>query len=176
MLTPDSSKARGFSLIEMVLIFALIAVATSMTLVSFDMLGASGRSEPPERVAMQAIRQARIAAITEKAWTFLSWNEEARSFEITTQDGGIIQTIPVERMVSASEDNLQVSFESIEPEFEGSPPFDFRQSGSIELDKIAFSPQRVSTPFTIKIIDGDIEFTRSIDPFSSLAIEPEEAR
>ncbi|MGB0369778.1 MAG: pilus assembly FimT family protein [Opitutales bacterium] len=167
-------RVRGFSLIEIVLVFALISVATAMTVVSFDMLGDSGQSEPPENVALQAIRTARIAAISEQEWTYLSWNAENRAFEISTLNGGVIEKIVLERNIPVDQDELEVMFQSVPSEFHERTPFDFRQRGENELKRVAFSPQRVSTPFILNIKDGSIEFTRTIDPFSSLPIAPEE--
>ena len=167
---------RGFSLIEMVLIFALLGVATVMTVISFDGLSESGDSEPPERTALHAIRKARIAAINEQAWTYLSWNKETRAFDISTLESGVVESIEVQRSVPIEQDNLEIRFRSVPPEFEGNAPFAFRQSEDVELERVTFSPQRVSTPFILEVEDGDIEYSRTIDPFSSLPIEPEEER
>lgn len=169
---PD--RQSGFSLIEIVLVFALIGVATAMTIVSFDMLGGSGESQPPERTAFEAIRNARMTAIQEQAWTYLSWDKASRAFEISTLEGGIIHKLPVERNVPIEQDPLEVSFESVPSDFHGRRPFEFRGDDGVSMNRIAFSPQRVSTPFILKIVDGSIEYTRTIDPFSSLPIEPEE--
>ncbi|MEM7671788.1 MAG: type II secretion system protein [Verrucomicrobiota bacterium] len=168
-------EVRGFSLIEIVLVFALIGVATAVTIVNFDMLGESGNSEPPENVALHAIRTARIAAISEQEWTYLSWNKEERAFEISTLNGNVVEKIVVERGVSANEDPLEVIFESPASEFHNRTPFEFRQDVGSPLKRIAFSPQRASTPFILRILDGSIEYSRRIDPFSSLPIQPEEA-
>ena len=132
------------------------------------------RSEPPENLALHAIRAARIAAISEQEWTYLSWNTEKRSFDISTLGGGVVESIEVKRNIPINEDNLEVIFESMPSEFHDRAPFEFRSRSETALKRIAFSPQRVSTPFILKIIDGDIEFERTIDPFSSLPIEPEE--
>ena len=169
----EAKDCSGFSLIEVLLVFALVAVALAVTVVNFDVFDSSGTAEPPEKVALGAIRQARMAAITQQEWTYLSWNAEERSFDISTLSGGVVESIPMERGVSAEQDNLEVTFAGVPNEFNGRTPFNFRQNEESVLKRVAFSPQRVSNPFILKINDGDIEFEQAIDPFSSMPIVEE---
>ena len=167
-------RTSGFSLIEILLVFALVAIGLAVTVVNFDVFETSGRSEPPEKIALGAIREARMAAIVAQEWTYLTWDAEKRSFDISTLAGGTIQSFPVERGVDAAADNLEVIFETIPSAFNGRTPFNFRQNNTSTLERVAFSPQRVSNPFILKVNDGDIAFEQRIDPFSSMPIAEEE--
>lgn len=161
---------RGFTLVEILLVFALIGVAAAVTLVSFDMLGRSGESEPPEKALIRAIKEARLAAITEREWTYLRYNEAARSFDIEDSRGNTLHSLELDRVLPADQDPLRITFQGKKQETVGSFPVR-PQETDLSLDRVAFSPQRVSAPFSARIEDGDIDLTIQIDAFSALPVE-----
>ncbi len=73
-------RDRGFTLLEMLLAIALLAVAASVFLVSVESLGRSSPADEFEGAFWRATAQARELAMASRRTVELRWDEEARSF------------------------------------------------------------------------------------------------
>lgn len=162
---------RGFTLMEVILVFSLIAIAAAVTLVSFEGLRGSGSGEPPEKVIFTAVQEARIWTLHSRDWTYLSYDPGQQAFLIQNADGRTLSLVELDRPLSGDIDPLTITFTARAPEIHGSfgsltPP-----NSDTPLERVAFSPQRVSAPFNAFIQDGNIETLISFDPFSAMPME-----
>ncbi|MFT3829539.1 MAG: prepilin-type N-terminal cleavage/methylation domain-containing protein [Opitutaceae bacterium] len=76
-------RRRGFTLFEVLLVIALIAVAGTMFLVSVESLGRSSPADEFEGAFWRALAQGRERALATRRTVELRWNEEARVFVLS---------------------------------------------------------------------------------------------
>lgn len=74
------ARRRGFTLFEALLVIALMAVATTMFLVSVESLGRSSPADELEGAFWRATAQARELALSSRRTVELRWDEEGRVF------------------------------------------------------------------------------------------------
>ena len=162
---------RGFTLVEILLVFALVGIAIALTLMSFSTFDADWESEPPEKLLIRAVKSARLAAIKQRDWTYLRYDATEQAFIIENKSGSSLDVVALDRPISADRDNLQIIFQMRAAETIGSFPvrLDF---GETVFNRIAFSPQRVTAPISARILAGDIDLTIEIAAFSALPKEP----
>lgn len=166
--SPSAPGRSGFTLIEILLVIALIAVAFSVVLINFTAFADRGESRSPEEALSAAIREARFIAAAERITTTLSYDEET----------GTLQIDPSEKQFPINSDfgpegRGQILFFLI-PSGQGLgrlPDPDFSQ---METPSVAFAPDRSSTPFIVEIDSGRGSPDRlRFDPFSSSIITDE---
>lgn len=80
---------RGFTLLEVLLVIALIAVAGTMFIVSVESLGKSSPADAFEGAFWKAMAQARERALTSRRTVELRWDEETRAFLVGSGEGAV---------------------------------------------------------------------------------------
>ena len=157
---PDRS---GFTLIEILLVIALISVAVSVVLVNFNAFANRGDSTSPEEVLTAAIRQARFIAAAERITTELRYDEESGTLRIEPTDEQF--TIHAD---FGRDGRGEIRFFLIPPA-EGLGPFPDPKRSTRQTPAVAFAPDRSSSPFVAEIDIGSGTPTRlRYDPFSSV--------
>ncbi len=84
---------RGFTLLEVLLVIALIAVAGSLFLVSLESLGKSSPADEFAGAFWRAMAQARESALASRRTVALRWDGETNAFLL--EGGGGARTVPV---------------------------------------------------------------------------------
>lgn len=79
----DGRRRRGFTLFEVLLVIALIAVAGTMFLVSVESLGRSSPADAFEGAFWRALAQGRERALATRRTVELRWDEEAKAFVLS---------------------------------------------------------------------------------------------
>ncbi|MDA0848225.1 MAG: type II secretion system protein [Verrucomicrobia bacterium] len=156
---------KAFSLIEIVLVLALIALATSAVILNFDsFIGKETRLSTRESLS-QAIRYARIEAAKQQTLTELYFNQEQGALVVALSTK-TLKTFPLSDPNFQSTGNGAITFFLIPPA-EGLKPFPSIRNADFELERIQFNSDRSSTPFIVNIDDGiNPEETIVFDPFS----------
>ncbi|MBK8475610.1 MAG: type II secretion system protein [Opitutaceae bacterium] len=94
------SRVRGFTLLEVMLVVALIAVAGTMFLVSVESLGKSSPADEFEGAFWRAMAQAREQALTSRRPVELAFDPEAMGFLLANDfilvRGELVTRRPVE--------------------------------------------------------------------------------
>ena len=160
-----ASRARsqaGFSLLEIILVIALITLASGVIITNFTTFLNFDEQINPEDSLRSAIRSARFQAASERNVTTLSYDDEAGALVIS---GG-------ERFQLNSnfgkEGRGEIRFYLLPPA-EGLGRFPDAESSRLETKKLSFAPDRSSSPFAVEIDTGEGSTQRLIfDPFSSL--------
>jgi len=163
-LATGSKGARGFSLIEIIIVVALIALIGGLVAINAQSILRGLGEEPVEVILQKAVREARFQAAYLKDSVRLAWDEEEAAFRITSANGAVITTFPIE----SGSGNMEIVFEQVLP-FEGLNRSDILNT--IETESLTFRPDRSSTPFQVIIDLGPVSFTQRYDPFSDIVIE-----
>jgi len=157
-------RARcGFTLIEILLVIALIAVAVSVVLVNFTAFTDRGESRSPEEVLSAAIRKARFIAAADRVDTKLSYDEESGTLQIDPSQ----EQFPINSNFGP-DGRGEIRFFLV-PSAEGLGPFPDPERSTLETPTVTFAPDRSSSPFVAEIDPGEGTPTRlRFDPFSSV--------
>jgi general secretion pathway protein H len=89
--TPRAQRASGFTLIELMVVFALIALIVGLTPIMFDRLMDSVRYRDTVRAALTDLRSARQLAQTRGSQVRFAVDLQARTFGV---DGGQTTRVP----------------------------------------------------------------------------------
>lgn len=162
---PDYSA--GFTLLEIILVVALIALASSIIISNFTTFLKFEDSLNPEEVLYAAIRSARFHAACERELTSLSYEKESGSLVISTGD-----SFPLNYNFS-SEERGEIRFYLV-PSAQGMERFSDPEDTKLEVREILFAPDRSSNPF-VAVIDNGKGAVKNLafDPFSNLVRQPE---
>ena len=155
---------RGFTLIELILVIALIALVGGLMVVNARaILGGLGE-EPVEQVLQDAVREARFQAASLKQPVLLSYNEENGTFDVRSDTGAELAAFAA----TGSGTFPGVEFEQILPA-EGIAASSREET--VVIARVVFRPDRSSTPFQATIEEGTNAFTLRYDPFSAIVIK-----
>lgn len=187
------SPCRAFSLLEIVMVLALIALLAGLTAANMESLFGAGDARPAVEVFRVATHEARLRAINHAQPVYLTYDAEGRRFVLTspgetaptsvderkddefTDDGE-----PPEGASPASnytlveptefpvlEDELEVEFRGLRAEQSG-PGFSRDDWTSDPLPRLVFHPSGVSTPAVavLRASDGE-EQVLTMDLFSN---------
>ena len=178
MTVKQRRKSSGFSLIEILLVLALIAVLAGIVAGNASAFILGGNAEPPDRVLKRAALDALYFSGEKKEEVFLSWLEENATYLIKDRGGKILQKHPVyekldEKIKMDDELMPKVSFFAIPPKagVDGT-------SSNLSNDNLALSMVRFhagcSTPFMVEIIYRGEEEKLKFDPFSAYVLKTDE--
>ena len=162
------TRNRGFSLLEILIALALVAVVSGIFIVSLPSLTDGLGSRPLETILQKSVRDARFHAAVEKERVSLVFDRERSAFVVRSDDG---RELASRESGYDPEDKISVRFEQFLP-FEG-----LRSSGEqarVEIPMVRFHPDRSSTPF-VAILEVENQRTEHrFDPFSDLEIKRDE--
>ena len=163
--TGPSSRPRsqaGFTLLEIILVFALITLASGVIITNFTTFLNFDEQVNPEDSLRSAIRSARFQAASERRITNLSYDDEAGALVIS---GG--ERFPLNSNFG-KEGRGEIRFYLL-PSAKGMGSFPDAETSRVETKKLSFAPDRSSSPFAVEIDRGEGSAQRLIfDQFSSL--------
>ena len=152
----------AFTLIEVILVIALMAIAASVIVANFIAFAERGDDRSPEETLHSAIRAARFQAASTRHPAILRYDEDAGSLVIESGpsfplNGGFGQ-----------DGRGQIRFFLVAPAV-GLSSFDDPADSRLETETLTFAPNRSSSPFVVEIDTGRGTAQRLVfDPFSSL--------
>ena len=168
----------GFSLIEILIVLALVAVLAAI--VSGNIAGFidGSKVEPPSRVLKRAVLEGIYLSNERKREVRLSYLEENASFLISDPQGGILKDFKIyeeisEDIQSSPEKIPRVFFRAIGPGTGVDGEETDLEDEQLELESIRFHAG-CSTPFTAKILFMEKSDTLYFDPFSGYELNPDE--
>lgn len=165
-----SSKRRrspaGFTLLEVILVFALIALAGSVIIANFTTFLNFDDQVAPEDTLRAAIRSARFQAASERIPATLSFDKETGALVIS----GSEQKFPLDARFTEGAGEIRFY---LVPPAQGLGNFPKAEDSRLETKEVVFTPDRSSSPFVAEI-DTDSGTPQRIifDPFSSLVRSP----
>ena len=166
------SGTRAFTLIEILLVLALVGVMVGLVAGNAGAFIEGSKYEPPGRVLKKAVVDCLYLSCENKRVAYLSYDEENATFVISNASGGILTTHGVfegatEEPKRDKDDNPKVTFRSI-------GPLSGPAGGSSVFDEDILIVKRVpfhfgaSVPFEAEIeVKGESENEiYEFDPFS----------
>ena len=154
----------AFSLIEIVLVLALITIASTLFVLNIDNFIDRNESRTANEVLAEGIRYARMEASKRQTITELMYDENSSSIII------FAHSLPIHKielgLTYSSSGSAAIEFNLVSPA-EGFDSFEFSRNVGPKLERVQFSPDRSSIPFIATIDDGiNAPETILFDPFS----------
>jgi len=157
-----SRLSRGFTIVEIVLVLGLMALAGGLVIANFTSMAERGASQTTQEILRSAINQARYLAASERQIIEMSYDEDAGELTLSSGD-----SFPLGEMYGSGTRG-NISFYLI-PSARGTDPFTDPLATRMSTAKIQFAPDRSSSPFVVEIDTGGGNPQRHLfDPFSSL--------
>ena len=160
---------KGFSLIEIILVLGLIAIASTVVIANFASFADRGDELNTEESIAAAIRKARLIAASNRTPTALYYDKKQASLIVYSTRGEQVGFALNDNF--GSNGNGEINFYLIASAVGLSPAPDPRQS-QLKTPELRFAPDRSSLPFVVEIDYGVGAPERHVyDPFSSLKKE-----
>ena len=158
---PRSSSA-AFSLIEIVLVIALMSVAAGVVIANFVAFSDRGSETSPKDTLQAAIRAARFQAASQRQIISLYFDQEEAALVTSSGDSFSLSDD------FGKEGRAEIRFYLVPPA-EGLDPFPDPERSELETPVVNFAPDRSANPFVAEIDLGSGNNERIVyDPFSSL--------
>jgi prepilin-type N-terminal cleavage/methylation domain-containing protein len=156
---------RGFTLIELIIVIALIALVGGLVVVNAQAILRGLGEEPAERVFQKAVREARYQAASLKESVFLKFDGDEAAISVVSENGAVLATF---RLADDSgRQQPSIEFEQVLPGMGLDPG----RGDTTPVDALVFRPDRSSTPFAVTFDLGPAVFTQRYDPFSAIVID-----
>ena len=155
-------RASGFTIVEIVLVIGLIALAASIMIVNLNSIIDQGDTVNAEESLVAAIRKARYLAASERQIVSIRFHEETGTLKLSNDETFALGP-------DFGEDARgDVRFYLVQPA-EGLDELTQPEDATIQVDEIQFAPDRSSSPFVAELDKGLGRPERILfDPFSSL--------
>lgn len=164
----NASRQTGFTLIEIVLVLGLVAVAAAVLITNFVSIASRDGTLTTEETLTAAIRRARFIAASKRISTELRFNEESKDLQISS--GGEIESFQPDESFTNTR-SAEIRFYRI-PASRGLAPLADADRTNLQTEAVQFASDRSSTPFIAEIDKGSGTPERlQFDPFSSLVIQ-----
>jgi len=176
----STHRKRAFSLIEVLLVLALVAVLVGIVAGNAGSFIVGANFEPPDRVLKKAVLDAVYHASESKRATFLHYSEDTASFYVLDSTGQSLSEWPVYKVLSDKiKENPKlipsVIFRALGPlaGVEGGPSSSVYNENELVIEKIPFHYGSI-LPFSAQIYFKDKKDDFSFDPFSGYLLKKEE--
>ena len=160
---PKTNGAAGFTLLEVLLALAVIALISGLAVINADAIFSGFDDKPLPEILKKAVRESRFLAATSKETVFLTFDSESSRFLIISRNGGVIQSLPTG--YDPEDENIEIRLYQILP----STGTGSRRGFAAEtrpVQRIGFYPDRSSTPFEVHLFYDETESRHRYDPFS----------
>lgn len=164
---------RAFTLIEMLLAIALIALFSTIFVVNFDSLLSVSEDQAVESAFWSASREARTRALLQRRPQWLRFDEKGAAFIVEEAGGEHRKSFAIDRDNWDSATKVEVAFQKKVPPNK----FTLRQGELVDVRDIPaarFFPDGTCLPFRVAIdIDG-AETEIEIDPWTGARLLEED--
>jgi Tfp pilus assembly protein FimT len=154
--------AAGFSLIEIVMVLGLIAVAGSIVIANFASMVDRGDTQTTQELIHASVRKARFIAASSRNITTLRFDKDTGSLQVSEVDSIALNAD------FGKGGPAEIRFYLVPPA-QGLEQFPDAERTRLETSEVRFAPDRSSSPFVVEIDSGSGNPERLVfDPFSSL--------
>jgi len=168
-------RRAGFTLIEMMLVIALIAVFVSLFVINADSMLKQTATQAVESKFWEAVRVARSEAIVERHGRSLRFDEKALAFVVENEQSGAEQTFAIKRDDLPANAEIAVALrkrvDRTQWTLVAGELVDLR-----EIPVVRFFPDGACTPFVVTIAVNDEDRLVEIDPWTGAELLPDEEK
>ncbi|HAV11955.1 MAG TPA: hypothetical protein DCX06_00455 [Opitutae bacterium] len=155
-------RNRGFTILEIVLVLGLVALAGSLMIANFTSMADRGGELNTEETLQAAIRKARFDAARDRTNVTLNFDPESGSLMLSSGE-----SFPLGEAFTQAGRGKVVFY--MVPPAAGLSPFNDPEKTRLQTPEIIFAPDRSSTPFVVDIERPNTVTERfTFDSFSSL--------
>lgn len=176
---PLSYRKRGFSLIEVLLVLALVGVLLGLVAGNAGAFLSGSNFEQPERVLKKAVLDAVYSASESKEARYIDYSDENASFLLRNSVGEVLSVHAVYKEMNSEIRNdpkliPKVSFYAVGPMAgaDGGAGSSKYEGDELLLERVYFHNNSM-TPFYAKIIFKDKEDEFLFDSFSGYLVKDE---
>jgi prepilin-type N-terminal cleavage/methylation domain-containing protein len=174
----EAYRNRAFSLIEVLLVLALVAVLVGIVAGNAGAFIKGSNFEPPDRVLKKAVLDAVYHASESKRAAYLSYYDENATFLVTNSFGEILSEHRVYKKMDkdlTGDDSLmpKVSFLAIGPLAGEDGGSSLYEEQDLALKRVFFH-SGCSVPFSVVIDFRDKKQVLEFDPFSGYVLKSKE--
>ncbi|TVR50722.1 MAG: prepilin-type N-terminal cleavage/methylation domain-containing protein [Puniceicoccaceae bacterium] len=167
------APVRGFTLVEIILVVAMIGLFVSLLVVNYETLLRRGPMQTVEETFWRATREARQRALFQRQPQRVVFDEEAHAFIIRSPGGD--RNFRLDRGRWPADMEAEVTF------FQDLPEDGYRLiRGELvrqrPIPQVVFYPDGSCTPFEVRLEVGDSSRSIRIDPWTGAELLPEERR
>lgn len=160
--------SKGFSLIEIVLVLGLVALAVAMMVTNLATLADRGEALTAEETLFAAVRKARLVAARDRTIVKLGFDKEVNSLQISSQNGEP-ELFPLDDSFKENR-SAEIRFFLIPASRGLAHPAD-PERADLETKAVEFAADRSASSFVVEIDLGSGTPVRlQFDPFSSLQV------
>ena len=163
-------QCAAFTLTEVMLALGLLALIAGLAAANWGSLLTGLEDKPLPELFKHAIREARLRAAHKKEPVFLAFDEESSSLKIYSSNNFELDTIATG--YPPEDPNLRIEFYKILPG-KGAKFVRTPLSETVRVKRLAFNPDRSSTPFEVVLGDAIEVAIFRFDIFSDTVIETE---
>lgn len=160
----SARPAAGFTLIEILLVVALIGLFATLFVVNIESLVRQSEGDAVETAFWGATRDARLHALVDREAQVVRFDPKAAAFVVQAASGRTSH-VAIARDNWAPDTKLDVAFQKRLP----ASQFSLVQGQLVELREIAqvqFFPDGTCTPFVLSLKVGATERSIEIDPWT----------
>ncbi|MGH8017469.1 MAG: pilus assembly FimT family protein [Opitutaceae bacterium] len=158
-------RSRGFTVIEILLVIALIGLFSTLFIVNLDALMRVSEGEAVETAFWEAAREARTRALVNRQPQALLYDEEGVAFVVEEQGTGAGRRFNVDRGRWTEDLEIEIALQKRLP----ASQFSLVRGQLVEMRDVAmvhFYPDGTCTPFVFSMKVGEDERTIEIDPWT----------
>lgn len=158
-----SKTQKAFTLIEVVIVLALIAFVSLLTIGNFSFLRDGFTRRPVDEVLKKAVHAARYQAVKVNRPVFMRFDSKTQVFEIRDESGELIGDV-----FDSDVETLRVEFFPVKPEdsVDNRPRYELALR---PVDRVPFYPDRSCMPFLAAMQSDESGTIRlRFDPFSNI--------
>ncbi len=161
-VNPARKLRSGFTLLEIVVALALMALVAGVVVVNFDSSFDNMGARPPGDVFRKAVRQARYEAALRMLKTYLSFDPEKNEFAVVDAAGADCGKYPLGKAVDKG--RFEVEFIPILPE-DNIGARDKNDPSEYPVPRLVFDPSGCGMPVKVKIKGPGENIELTLDPF-----------
>ncbi|MBK1878056.1 prepilin-type N-terminal cleavage/methylation domain-containing protein [Pelagicoccus mobilis] len=171
MFRNSKRGAEGFTLIEVLLAVALVAMLGSVLVMNINSLLRDGELETLEREYWRAVESARSGAVFNQQVHFLEWDGKEQRFLV--RSAGETEAFEVDTS-SMGDVEIEVFFEEVAPE-NSYVLIAGELVAKREIATVGFYPDGTCSPYTVSMKIAGFETNFQMDPWTGVQlVDPNE--
>ena len=160
------SRSRGFTLIEVILTVALIALISSAFVFNLNSLLRNTAIESLENEYWRAVDDARTNAVFKQQPHYIEWDSDSRSFVVASSGRKKSFTMDTSEFGDVE---IDILFEEIAPE-NSYVLIGGKLVATRKIATVGFFPDGTCTPYTVTLKIADFESRFQMDPWTGVRL------